>query len=345
MINVAQLARAAYISSRRLAKLKTPRPISNMKCAIPQLISWQTPCAYLMIGTALLTVPRSLGGIINKLLFPPDMRSSLQKRDAKIVDLTVDGKRVLAELKARIGLDKEIFIADCKDQRGKGKKIISGDQSSFSACICMDRSEISKTFDPENSKHFPCKLKLLLQLVQIKHRHRFGKAEQLYCLIAIASIAAGSFGQGRISWLWGMGIGQWAGNCWAGHLNRQICQRNQKMACDEVHQAELPLCIDLLSSGISEKNAGEKAIFFTPFDEWEDEGFSQWHLAQLVERTEMELPDNLMSDEEVILDIEEDRDIEWHFISAPSLDSSQSSSFCEEVGTVNEVEERAIGLE
>lgn len=307
-----------------------------MKCAVPRLISWQTSCVYLVIGTALLTVPRSLGGIISKLLFPPDMKSYLQKRDAKIVDLTVDGKRVLTELKARIGLEKEIFIADCKDQRGKERKIIYGDQPFSSACICMDRSEISKTFDPEKSDHFPFKLKLLLKLIQIKHRHQFGKAEQLYCFIAIAGIAASSFGQGRLSWLWGMGMGQWTGNYLAGHLNRQIHQKNQKRACDEVQPAELPLCIDLLSSGISEKNPVEKAIFFKPFDEWENEDFSQWHLAQLVKRAQVKLPDDPLSDEEVTLDVEEDRDSEWNFIPIPSLGSSQSSSSFEEVSAVAE---------
>lgn len=305
-----------------------------MKCAVTHLFPRQIPYAHLALGTAFLAVPYSIGNIIARLLTSQNIKSEVKARGGQIVDLTETGQQIMKELKEQLDLDKEIFIAEyrCGEENKEIKKIIANGKPNSPACVCMDGREIDKTFNPQCADHIPHKLKLLLQLVQIKQRRQFGKPEQIYCFIAVASVAASSFSNLRLSWLWGLGAGQWVGNYWASRFNKLRWERAQHLACQKITDSELSRCIDLDPKDLCGADLPDRSLLLIPFDHWENRGFSQWHLKRLIERAEQAQSEKTSSDEETSLDFNADANSDL-----ASSTSSLASQFSFEEITSTEI--------
>lgn len=250
--------------------------------------------SHLSLSISLISVPRSLAGIIGKIIDQNQTPAKLMRKGIKIIDLTDEGKSLLQELKSRISLDREVFIAKCNTPEiCDDHSFHLANPASFSpAIILMIADEIDKTFDLNHCDHYAFRLKLLLRLVLIKQRSYFGQPEHLYCCIALMGIAASRFSQARLAPLWGLAAGQWFGNYIAGKLSKSRQEQAQIEACRSLKEDELPSQNALQNLSSAYANPKE-SLSLIPFDMWEKKGFSHWQLVNLAIRAQKENAEQL----------------------------------------------------
>lgn len=195
------------------------------------------------LGASVVASPKSIFAVIAGFFQRSKGRNDQGISQGRVIKLTPIANQILDELTSRLNLSHPIIIAELNTHQMHSleTQIYAFPRSSNDpAIISMSEGALAKTFDRGDPDHLTYRLRLLLQLAQIKVKGNEKRANLLFCAIVTGSVAAASLK--RLSPLMivtGLTLGQWVGNFCVSTLMRKAHRNAQIAAVKALTEHEL----------------------------------------------------------------------------------------------------------